>query len=312
LPQLDRHAASAKAATHDHRRHRLRAAAFAAVFAHRYGDATRFIETIEHSGDIANKASDDEIAAMKLMLLGWTDRIPQVLETVVAMRTESSGLSPFTAGLVSNASAFCNIALGRYVEAEQDLARAREACEPIHALYVLCYSACFAAVIELILGQISSARATLDGAMKRAIADGQRYGSAGAVVATYLAKVLYEANELEACEALVNDYMPIVVETGLPDHLIVLHRIAARLHAYHGRVDAGQAVLTQLNEIGAQRGIRRLSAAAWLERAYAALSRLRLVLGQADQASPQFQTAVRAAEATGRRRRALRLRFLRA
>jgi LuxR family transcriptional regulator, maltose regulon positive regulatory protein len=176
----------------------------------------------------------------------------------------------------------------------------------------MCYSACFAAVIELILGQISSARATLDGAMKRAIADGQRYGSAGAVVATYLAKVLYEANELEACEALVNDYMPIVVETGLPDHLIVLHRIAARLHAYHGRVDAGQAVLTQLNEIGAQRGIRRLSAAAWLERAYAALSRLRLVLGQADQALPQFQTAVRAAEATGRRRRALRLRFLRA
>jgi hypothetical protein len=42
------------------------------------------------------------------------------------------------------------------------------------------------------------------------------------------------------------------------------------------------------------------------------LSRLQLVLGQADQASPQFQTAVRAAEATGRRRRALRLRFLRA
>jgi LuxR family transcriptional regulator, maltose regulon positive regulatory protein len=249
----------------------LRAAAFAAVFAHRYGDATRFIETVEHSGDIANKASDDEIAAMKLMLLGWTDRIPQVLETVVAMRTESSRLSPFTAGLVSNASAFCNIALSRYVEAEQDLALAREACEPIHALYVLSYSACFAAVIALILGQISSARATLDGAMKRAIADGQRYGSAGAVVATYLAEVLYEANELEGCEALVNDYMPIVVETGLPDHLIVLHRIAARLHVYHGRVDAGQAVLTQLNEIGAQRGIRRLSAAAWLERAYAAL-----------------------------------------
>jgi hypothetical protein len=112
-----------------------------------------------------------------------------MLETAVTMRT-ACRLGPFTAGLVSNASAYCNIALGRYVEAERDLALARLACEPIHALYVLSYSACFAAVIELILGHISSARATLDGAMNRAIADGQRYGSAGAVIATHLAEVL--------------------------------------------------------------------------------------------------------------------------
>jgi LuxR family maltose regulon positive regulatory protein len=329
----------------------LRAAAFAAVFAHRYGDATRFIEAIERPNDIANKTADDEISAMRLMLLGWTDRIPEMLETVVTMRS-GPRLSPFTAGLVSNASAYCNIALGRYVEAERDLALAREACEPIHALYVLSYSACFRAVIELILGHISSARATLDRAMNRAIVHGQRYGSAAAVIATHLAEVLYETNELEACEALVNDYMSIVVETGLPDHLIVLHRIAARLHFQRGRSDAGQGILTQLHEIGAQRGIRRLSAAAWLERTYAALRtndfdaarrslalgsdatvwrcfgdfklhasdiedpliaelRLQLVLRQADQALPQLQTALRAAEATGRRRRALRLRFLR-
>jgi LuxR family maltose regulon positive regulatory protein len=165
----------------------LRAAAFAAVFAHRYSAATRLIETIERSGNRANRGSDDEIAAMRLMLLGWTDRIPEVLETVDGMRSELSRFSPFTAGLASNASAYCNIALGRYVKAEQDLARARQACEPIHALYVLSYSACFAAAIELILGNIASARTMLDSAMERAIADGQRYGSAGAVVATYLA-----------------------------------------------------------------------------------------------------------------------------
>jgi LuxR family maltose regulon positive regulatory protein len=77
----------------------LRAAAFAAVFAHRYGDAVRFIETIEQSGDIVNKTADDEISAMRLMLLGWTDRIPEMLETAVTMRT-ACRLGPFTAGLV--------------------------------------------------------------------------------------------------------------------------------------------------------------------------------------------------------------------
>jgi LuxR family maltose regulon positive regulatory protein len=180
---------------------------------------------------------------------------------------------PFTAGLASNASAFCNIGLGDYLEAEQDLARARQACEPIHALYVLSYSACFAAQIDLILGNIAAARVRLDGAMERAIAEGPRYGGAGAFVATHLVEVLYEVNELNACEALIDDYMPVVVETGMPDHLIVFHRIAARLQFHHGRQDAGQRILTQLMEIGARRGIRRLSAAAWLERAYIALCR---------------------------------------
>ena len=246
----------------------LRAAAYAAIFAHRYGDATRFIETIERANHGKNGSSDEEIAGMRLMLLGWTDKIPEVLDTVAAMRADTPRLSPFTAGLASNAGAYCNIALGNYIEAEHDLTRARQACEPINALYVLSYSACFGAGIELIAGNIAAARTTLDGAMNRVIAEGQRYGSSGAVVATYLAEVLYETDEVDACEALVTDYMPIVVETGLPDHLIVLHRIAARLHLLHGRRSAGQGVLAQLQDIGARRGIRRLSATAWLERVY--------------------------------------------
>jgi LuxR family transcriptional regulator, maltose regulon positive regulatory protein len=331
----------------------LRAAAYAAIFAHRYDDAKRFIEIIGRADRGMNGSSDDEITGMRLMLLGWTDKIPELLETIAAMRTGASRSSPFTEGLANNASAYCNMALGRYVEAEQDLARARQACEPINALYVLNYSACFAAGIELIAGNIAAARTTLDGALNRAIAEGQRYGSSGAVVATYLTEVLYESDELDACDALVNDYMPIVVETGLPDHLILLHRIAARLHLLSGRRDAAQGVLVQLHDIGARRGIRRLNAAAWLERVYVALGdgdinlarralslgsdpalwrsfgdfrpyaseiedpliaevRFRLALGHSEEALPPLDVALQAAESTGRRRRALRLLFLRA
>jgi ATP/maltotriose-dependent transcriptional regulator MalT len=331
----------------------LRAAAYAAIFAHRYGDATHFIEAIARADHGKRGTSDEEIAGMRLMLSGWTDKIPELLETVAAMRSDTSRFGPFTAGLASNAGAYCHIALGRYVEAEQDIARARQACEPINALYVLSYSTCFAAGIELIAGNIAAARTTLDGALDRAIAAGQRYGSSGAVVATYLTEVLYESNEVEACEALVSDYMPIVVETGLPDHLIVLHRIAARLHLLSGRRDAAQGVLAQLHDIGARRGIRRLGAAAWLERVYVALRdgdinlarralalgsdpalwrslgdfkpyaseiedpliaelRVRLALGHSDEALPQLDAALQAAELAGRRRRALRLSFLRA
>jgi len=214
---------------------------------------------------------DDQIAAMRLMLLGWTDRVPELSQAADALRLKLSRFGHFTAGLASNALAFCDISLGRFATAERHLAEARQACEPIEALYVLSYAACFAAAIELNLGNISAARATLEGAMNRAIAAGQRYGSAGAVVATYLIELLYEANELDACQAFVDDYMPIIVETGMPDHVIVLHRIAARLHFLGGRGDAGQAIMIQLNDIGARRGLPRLCVTSWLERCYAAL-----------------------------------------
>ena len=329
----------------------LHAAAFAAIFAHRYDAARRYIEAIERSEEPAHGA--DDVVAMRLMLFGWTDRVPELLQAVQTLRGRSSSFGRFTQGLTSNASAYCNIALGRYVDAQRDLAQAREACEPIKALYVLSYSACFAAAIELNLGYVQLARSTLQDAFDRAIAEGQRYGSAGAVVATYLVELLYEANELDACQSLVDDYLPIITETGLPDHLVLSYRIAARLHFLRGRRDAGQSLLVQLNEFGARRGIRRLSAAAWLERSHAALRdrdiesaqrflaigaeptvwerlsglnmhsseiedatiadlRVRLASGEAKQALPHVHAAHLDAAAAGRLRRALRLKVLEA
>ncbi|MDI3561903.1 LuxR C-terminal-related transcriptional regulator [Bradyrhizobium sp. Arg816] len=330
----------------------LRAAAFSAIFAHRYDAARRYIEQIRRA-DAAGEGADEEIVAMHLMLLGWTDSIPDLLRAVEELRAGGAPFGGFTAGLASNARAFCNIALGNYVEAERDLAQAREACEPLDAFYVLSYSACFTAAIELNLGQVAAARATLEGAFNRAIAAGQRYGSSGAVIATYLAECLYEANELDACQALVDDYLPIVTETGLPDHLVVLHRIASRLQFLRGRSGSGHALLVQLGEIGARRGLRRLSAAAWLERSHASLRgknveearrafatgnvafvwdsfgafkphaseiddisiaalRLQLVTGEARHALPEICSERQLAENAGRRRRALRLLFLEA
>jgi LuxR family transcriptional regulator, maltose regulon positive regulatory protein len=326
----------------------LRAAAFAAIFAHRYDAARRYMEIIETADD-----GDDEVAAMRLMLCGWSDRMPELLREVEALDGKPSRFGPFTAGLASNARAFCDIALGRYVEAQGHLAQARRACEPINALYVLSYAASFAASIELTLGDVAAARGILDDAMKRAIAGGQRYGSSGAVVATYLIELLYEANELDACQAFVDDYLPIVTETGLPDHLILLYRIAARLQFLHGRREAGYATLLRLYEIGGRRGLPRLTAAGWLERSHAALRggdvdgarralatandhvlwasfgalnpqaseiedvmmaelRLKLATGEAATALPSLRAALQQAESAGRRRRALRLLFLEA
>ena len=84
---------------------------------------------------------------------------------------------------------------GLHAEAQAALARCRALCEPIHALYVLSYATCFQAAVELVCGNVVESRELLSRAMARVVDARQRYSSAGAVVATYLAEVLYEQNE---------------------------------------------------------------------------------------------------------------------
>jgi LuxR family maltose regulon positive regulatory protein len=205
---------------------------------------------------------------MRLMLLGWTDQVEKVAETVDRAVRAPRTSDAFTAGLTLNAVAFIDATQGRHVKAQEALAQCRALCEPIHAIYVLSYAASFQAAIELVCGNVMECRQLLTRAMDRVVDAGQRYSSAGAVVATYLAEALYEQNELEACRALLADFLPIIADTGMPDHLIIAHRTCARIHFKSNERDEAFARLAALDELGATRGIPRLRAAAWLEKGH--------------------------------------------
>ena len=64
-----------------------------------------------------------------------------------------------------------------------------DVCRPLDPalpgfLFVLSYAACFQAAIELVCGNVVECRQLLTRAMDRVVNAGQRYSSAGAVVAT--------------------------------------------------------------------------------------------------------------------------------
>ena len=249
----------------------LRAAIYAFSFAHRYAAAGALLQTLEPVQQAHVPGAEDhhdDILAMRLMLLGWTDQVAGLAETVERARCAPRTSDAFTAGLTLNAAAFVAATQGRYDEAQAALAQCRAVCEPIHALYVLSYATCFQAAVELVCGNVVESRQLLTRAMTRVVDAGQRYSSAGAVVATYLAEVLYEQNELEAARALLADFLPIIVDTGMPDHLIVAHRTSARIHAQSGEREQAFERLAALDELGVTRGITRLRAVAWLEKGY--------------------------------------------
>ena len=152
---------------------------------------------------------------------------------------------------------------GAATSGSEALAQCRALCEPIPHL-CLSYAACFQAAVDSCAG---------NGGVPAAADKSRTGGDAsaplrGAVVATYLAEALYEQNELEACRALLADYLPIIVDTGMPDHLIIAHRICARIHFQFNERDQAFARLAALDELGATRGIARLRAAEWLEKGH--------------------------------------------
>ena len=99
--------------------------------------------------------------------------------------------------------------------------------------------------------------------------------------------VLYEANDLVTAERLLNVYLPLARDVGLPDHMISSHRLRARLAFLRGDVDTAFLTLTELEYLGHQRQLRRVTASAKLER-----SRLLALQGHAAAARDELARSV--------------------
>ncbi|CAN7767767.1 LuxR C-terminal-related transcriptional regulator [Pseudorhodoferax sp. LjRoot39] len=100
------------------------------------------------------------------------------------------------------------------------------------------------------------------------------------------AAVLYETNDLAAAERLLNVYLPLARDVGLPDHMISSHRMRSRIAFERGDVDAAIQTLIELDYLGRQRKLPRVTASAKLERA-----RLLALQGHAAAAREELQRA---------------------
>jgi ATP/maltotriose-dependent transcriptional regulator MalT len=199
------------------------AGAYAMTFRHRYGEAHRLVELL-----ISCTASTTEFAAdlvaLRIMLCAWSDRLPEAFMTAESAADTLDEPYPYVIGLTHNALAFSDMAHSRYIEAFRDTAIARRALETIGAVHGLSYSACIEGAVDLLQGNVREARGRFERMLEYVIAAGCRYTASTAVVAAHLGEALYELNDLDAAEILLTDYLPLIREGCLPDHIIVAHR----------------------------------------------------------------------------------------
>lgn len=95
-----------------------------------------------------------------------------------------------------------------------------------------------------------------------------RHDSGNAWAGVFLAEAVYESNDIDTAERLLNVYLPMARNVGLPDHLITSHRLRSRIHYWRGNVDAAFLALGELETLGHDRHLPRVVASARLERSW--------------------------------------------
>lgn len=243
----------------------LIAGAYAATFLHRYGEASRLVELLT-AGAHVDAMIAAELVALRIMLFAWSDRLIEAFRIGESARAELAIVPPYVAGLIHNTLAYEAMGLGRDIAAMQEIAAAKHLLEPIGAVHALNYSVSFEGAIALLQGEAKVARARFEGTLEAIIAGGHRYTTSTAIVAAHLAEALYELNEIDAAEALLIDYLPVIHDGCLPDHIIVTYRVLARIQAQRGQYAKALMTLDTLQDLGDVRSIPRISAASRVEK----------------------------------------------
>ena len=128
------------------------------------------------------------------------------------------------------------------------------------------YTESLAGLFDLHEGRLRQATARLHMAVDSTHAVSYNHSHGNAWAGVLYAGVVYETNQLVQAEHLLNVYLPLARDVGLPDHMILSHVMRSRIAFHAGDVDAAFQALTELEYLGHHRQLPRVVASAKLER----------------------------------------------
>lgn len=225
------------------------------------------MDLLERSGA---DASDDphlraHAAGLRPMLLAMQDRNEEAL----AIGRESLRRLPtgnhFADSTLLNAMAHSTAVAGHPREAQQLLDAARR--EQGDSTFNRMYNESTEGLLDLQQGRLRQATARFRLAVDATHAVNYHHTHGNAWAGVFYTSVVYEANQIAQADHLLNVYLPLARDVGLPDHMILSHAMRSRIAFINGDVDAASLTLTELEYLGNQRKLPRVVAAAKLERA---------------------------------------------
>ncbi|MFZ3028748.1 MAG: LuxR C-terminal-related transcriptional regulator [Rhodoferax sp.] len=263
--------------------------AWALTFIHRYQHAMYLLGQVQATkglGDNPDEATWGQINALQAFILAMTDQMSQAAARWRACLGRLSPQEPFPYGMLATSYAYCLIAESRFTEARNFLDEANHSYLRIGNTFIVPVAICLEGAIDFAQGRLLSAVSRFRAALAGATADYLCRVSGTAVPVAFLAEALYELNELDEAERLLNVYLPLLKEMAAPDQLITSYAVLARIANSRGQTDQAVDILTEMESVGHQQALPRMVATARLER-----SRTALMQGNVDAAEDYLSSA---------------------
>lgn len=209
----------------------------------------------------------------------WED--PQVLG--------SAAQEPVLRSMLMIGCAYYYATIGRYQDARLLLDQATQEHSTVGPLFSIAIAGYVRAMLDLVQGYLRAACARLlaligdepqisprsssarVGALHGMQSDQTHEGAGSGFASLYMAEVLYEMDSLTESKRLLELYLPLVKEAGIPDQLIVGHLIYARILRAEGKANDALQTLLELEQQGMRRGLQRVIDIARLEVARGAI-----------------------------------------
>jgi LuxR family maltose regulon positive regulatory protein len=250
--------------------HQLRAhpflqpiALWATCFTHGPWEA---MQMLEQSGCIDSEIPEVRASAHTLvpLLLAMQDRHDEAYEVGrTSLARMPTGLA-FADSVLLNAMAHILAVRGDQREAQRLLDAARR--EQGNSTFNRMYTESLAGLFDLHEGRLRQATARLRMAVDTTHAVSYNHSHGNAWAGVLYAGVVYESNQLLQAHHLLNVYLPLARDVGLPDHMILSHVMRSRIAFHAGDIDAAFQALTELEYLGHHRQLPRVVAGAKLER----------------------------------------------
>jgi len=205
------------------------------------------------------------IRALHPLLLAMMDRYEEAYRIGRESLAELPSGKPFADSVLTNAMANVASVMGHHHEAHRLLDSARSTQGT--STFVRIYTESMEGLLDLQEGRLRQATARFRLAATGEHKTGYNHTNGHAWAGVFYAAVVYETNQLDEAEHLLNIYLPLARDVGLPDHMILSHVLRSRIAFHRGDIDAAFHVLTELEYLGHHRQLPRVVASAKLERA---------------------------------------------
>jgi LuxR family maltose regulon positive regulatory protein len=223
------------------------------------------------------------------LLLAMQDRYEEAYESGRACLNRLPTGLPFADSALLNAMANTLSVMGDEHASQRllDAARSKQASQgrAVGAFHRMYTESC-EGMLDLQAGRLRQATARFRMAVDSTHAVTYNHSHGNAWAGVLYAGVVYETNQLSTAEHLLNVYLPLARDVGLPDHMILSHVMRSRIAFYAGDIDVALQALTELEYLGHARQLPRVVAGAKLERA-----RMLLLQGNGPAARDELQRA---------------------